>query len=125
MHRPRFPAVVCLGLVLSSAPISAHHSFSAEFDAKDHIILKGAVQQVDWANPHASIRLTVRGPDGTSANWEVEFGPPAVLSSRGVRKDDFRIGAQVTVDGYRGKKKALTVVARILTLPDGTELFVR
>lgn len=125
MHVPRFLAAVCLGLVLSGTPASAHHSFSAEFDAKNRITLKGTVRQVDWANPHTSIRLTVRGPDGATANWEVELGPPAMLLSRGVRKDDLRIGAQVTVDGYRGKHKALTVAARILTLSDGTELFVR
>ena len=125
MHGPRYMAAVCLGLALCGAPALAHHSFRAEFDASNRSTRKGTVRQVDWANPHVSVRLAVQGRDGTSVNWDVEFGPPSMLLSRGVRKGDFRIGAQVTIDGFRGKNNTQAMVARVLTLADGTELFVR
>ncbi len=123
------PALVCLALVLSGvlsrSAASAHHAFNADYDEKDRITLKGTVTVMEWANPHSRIVLAVRGADGTAATWEIELGTPGMLSSRGVRKEDIRIGALVTVDGYRARNKALTAAARILTLADGTELFVR
>lgn len=125
MHVPRFLAAVCLGLTLSAASASAHHAFNAEYDEKDRVRLTGAIREVEWVNPHALLRLTVREPDGKTTDWQVELGTPAMLSSRGVRKDDLRIGAKVTVDGYRARSKAMTAAARILTLSDGTDLFVR
>ena len=48
-----------------------------------------------------------------------------VLLSRGLRKDDFRVGMELVIDGYRAKTKAATAAGRIVTLTDGTELFLR
>ena len=119
------PLLVCLALALFDPSVSAHHAFNAEYDEEDRVTLRGTVTELQWANPHGRIVLAVRGADGASANWDIELGTPAMLSSRGVRTDDVRIGAQVSIDGYRARNKATTAAARILTLSDGTELFVR
>jgi len=57
--------------------------------------------------------------------WAVETAAPMVLLSRGLRKDDFRVGMELVIDGYRAKTKAATAAGRIVTLTDGTELFLR
>ena len=41
---------VCVSFV-AVAPVAAHHSFAAEFDAKAPVTLKGTVTQMDWVNP--------------------------------------------------------------------------
>ena len=123
--RPFLP-VVCVGLLLlSRMPAFAHHAFDADFDEKDRITLEGTLTKIEWMNPHGWIYVDVKGPDGRVTNWAIETGAPAVLVRRGLRKDDFRVGMEIIVDGYRARKKAATAAGRVVRLPDGTELFLR
>ena len=117
--------VVCAGLLGSQVPAFTHHAFDTEFDEKDRITLKGTLSKVEWVNPHCWIYIDVKGPDGTLATWAIETGSPATLLRRGLKQDDLRVGSEITVDGYRAKKKAETGAGRILRLMDGTELFLR
>lgn len=120
-----FALVVCAGLLNQEVPAYTHHAFDTEFDEIDRITLKGTLSKVEWVNPHCWIYIDVKGPDGRLANWAIETGSPATLLRRGLRQDDFRVGTEITVDGYRAKKKAETAAGRILRLMDGTELFLR
>ena len=47
-----FTIVGLAGVLLAAAPLLAHHSFAAEYDAKKPIELKGTITKVDWMNPH-------------------------------------------------------------------------
>jgi hypothetical protein len=42
---------VLFGGFLAVAPLPAHHSFSAEYDAKKSVEMKGIVTKVEWMNP--------------------------------------------------------------------------
>ena len=44
-------------------PVSAHHSFAAEFDDKKPVKLEGNVVRFEFMNPHSWIHLDVTGPD--------------------------------------------------------------
>ena len=53
MNKVRILAgLVVAGLIVGGGTASAHHSFSAEFDAAKPITIKGIVTKVDWTNPH-------------------------------------------------------------------------
>jgi hypothetical protein len=43
---------VIAALLASSAPVAAHHSFAAEYDATKPISVTGVVKKVEWQNPH-------------------------------------------------------------------------
>jgi len=120
-----FHSAVCVGLVLSCAPISAHHALNATFDERDRIMLRGTVTKIDWVNPHGWIYIDVKTANGPAAHWAIETAAPAALLARGVRKEDFPAGVEVGIDGYRARNRTMTVSGRIVRLPDGTELFLR
>jgi hypothetical protein len=118
-------AAISFGLLLAlSAPVRAHHSFAAEFDAAQPVQLRGTVTRMEWINPHAWIHIDVRKPDGTVEKWMIECGTPNTLLRRGFTKESVKAGIEIIVDGFRAKSGALRANGRDVVLPDGKKLFV-
>ena len=120
-------AVVLAGLavLLSQAPLWAHHAFAAEFDEKKPVkFLDATVTRVQLINPHSWIYVDVKMPNGTTENWAIEAGSPNILLRRGITRDTLKVGQKLVVDGYQSKDGSHRANGRDLTLPDGTKLFL-
>lgn len=112
-----------IGLLLATAPVSAHHAFAAEFDANQPLTLKGTIVKMEWVNPHGWLHIDVKDPAGKVVTWALEFGSPNSLLKRGLRKENLPIGAEVTVSAYRAKNGSSTAHAEKVTMADGKALF--
>ena len=123
--RRTLTSILFLGtfLCLSMALVSAHHAFSAEFDADRPVKLKGTVTKMEWVNPHSWIHIDVKKDDGSVESWMVEGGTPNTLLRRGFTKDSLAVGTQILVDGFQSKDGRLRANGRDITLPDGRALF--
>jgi hypothetical protein len=110
-------------IVAAAAPVFAHHSFAAEFDANKSINLTGSLTKLDWINPHARLYIDVKGPDGKVVNWEIELGPPAILLRNGWTKNSVKAGDMLIVSGSLAKDGTNLANARSVTLADGTKVF--
>ncbi len=124
----RSPLAVMLGAMsmvsaFAAAPLHAHHSFAAEFDATRPVLFSGTVTKMDWINPHVWIHMTVTQPNGKTEEWMVEGGAPTVLFRRGFSKTSLQAGTKIVVDGYRAKDGTNKMNAREVTFADGRKLF--
>jgi Family of unknown function (DUF6152) len=117
-------AIVALFVIGRAAPLSAHHAFAAEFDAKKPVKFEGTITKMQWTNPHVWFYVDVKTPDGKVENWAFEAGTPNVLFRRGFTKNSLLPGTKVIVDGYQSKDGSHRANGRDITLADGTKLFL-
>ena len=116
--------VVGVTLLVGTPRLSAHHAFSAEFDADRPIELHGTVSKTEWINPHSWIHVDVEGEDGQVVTWAIECGAPNSLMRRGLNKNSVPVGTELVIDGFGAKDGSNTANARDITLPDGSTFFV-
>jgi hypothetical protein len=115
--------VASLGLLATTAPMMAHHSFTAEYDAAKPISLSGTVTKVEWMNPHARFYVDVKDDAGKVINWELELGSPNALMRLGWTRNSLKPGDQVMVEGSLAKDGSKLANARKVTLADGRKVF--
>ena len=112
-----FALGVIFSVLVAGAPVSAHHSFAAEFDSEKPIALTGIVTKVEWTNPHVWFYINVKDPNtGSVTNWGAEMGPPHGLQRRGWRQNTLKIGDAVTVAGSMAKSGVKRMNASKVTL---------
>ena len=117
--RPLLSLLAGALLLATATSAVAHHAFSAEFDADQALDLKGVVTKSKWVNPHSWLYFDVKNTDGSVTNWGVEFGTPNALASKGLTKEDVKVGSEVRIKGYKSKNGGPYGYSVTMTLADG------
>src|SRR5262249_59102370 len=99
--RTRSVLLLVLALHVGAAPVFAHHSFAAEFDAKQPVKLTGTVTKAEWTNPHVWFYIDVKDETGKITNWGMEMGGPNGLLRAGWTRNSMKAGDEVTVDRFK------------------------
>ena len=101
----------------------AHHSFAAEFDAKQPTTLRGKLTKMEWVNPHVWLHIDVTVA-GKVVNWAIEANGPNALMRQGLRQSDFPLAAEIVVEGYRAKNGSPTASGTTVKFADGRNFFL-
>ena len=111
-------------LLAAAAPMTAHHSVSAEFDTAKPITLTGTIKQIEWTNPHIYTHVETKDADGKLVVYRVEGAAPNGLFRQGWRKDSLKQGEVVTVSGIRAKSPtSMNIGQATITTADGRKIF--
>jgi hypothetical protein len=116
-------AAVTLGLVLLLvAPLFAHHSFAAEFDANSCREFTGTLTKIDWQNPHGYFYMDVKDATGKVESWSFQTYALITLKRAGIERQFFieNIGKEIWVKGCLAKNgRSNYAAAGLLKGPDG------
>jgi hypothetical protein len=108
---------------LAAAPLWAHHSAAAEYDASRLLVLTGTVNRVEWTNPHVFFNLNVKDQNGKIVNWRLEMASPNGMLRQGWMPYTLKPGDVVTVEAYAAKDYDAAAKIHRVKVPGGRWLF--
>ena len=106
------------------APLWAHHSAAAEFDAAKLLVLTGTITKVEWTNPHVHCYLNVKSSTGAAVEWYLEMASPNGMRRQGWLPHTIKPGDRVTIEAFAAKDYATAAKAHRVKIADGRWLFV-
>ncbi len=101
---------------------SAHHS-NASYNRDHQTKLKGTVVEFKWTNPHIEIIFVVKGRGGAIDRWVGEGPSPSQMTENGWTQNTLKPGDRITLVGNPPRSGALSIRLRLVTLPNGKDLF--
>ena len=78
--------VVLCGLLVASASLHAHHSLAGMYSLGKEAKVTGAFKAFRLVNPHSSLKLEVKGPNGAIVEWAFLGGSVQQFARLGIGK---------------------------------------
>jgi hypothetical protein len=114
--------VALWGWLMASGSLQAHHSIAGVYDMKAEKELSGTVEKVQFTNPHGSLAVTVKNPDGSTTEWVMTLGSATALAQRGIGKtgpNALHTGDNIKVKFLPAKDGSPLGFLKSVTMPDG------
>ena len=113
-------AVLC-GCLMAGAPAQAHHSLAGVYDMKGEKEVTGTLTKIQFVNPHGSLHLEVKNPDGTTTEWVFTTGSATTLAERGIGKSSnmLKPGDTITAKFIPARNGNPLGFLKTVTLADG------
>lgn len=113
-------SMLAVALLVSVAPVVAHHSAAAAYDETKRVEAQGTVTKVLVRNPHSWVFLESADDKGQKIEWQIEMGG---VPSMAWTKDALPIGTAVKVVGHPSRAQGSHgLTAATFTKADGTPI---
>ena len=96
MNKRTVGCVLVGGLLMAGVSLQAHHSLAGVYDMKKEAEVSGSVEKIQFVNPHGSMTISVKNPDGTTTDWVCTTGSATRLADRGLGKGTLKVGDTIT-----------------------------
>lgn len=99
MNRWTVGCVVLCGVLVAGASVHAHHSLAGMYALGKEAKVTGAFKAFRLVNPHSSMKLEVKGPDGSIVEWSFLGGSVQQIARLGLREGPNALtpGDEITV----------------------------
>jgi len=87
---------------LAAIPAFAHHG-TAGYDLEKVVTVKGTVEDFEWTNPHAVVRILAKNEKGENEEWTIELGAPGIMARSGWSKNSMKQGDEVIAETHPAK----------------------
>ena len=117
----------CGWLMAASGSLQAHHSIAGVYDMKGEKEVSGTLANIKFTNPHGSLAVAVKNPDGSTTPWVLTMGSATSLAQRGIGKtgpNALHLGDNITVKFLPAKNGSPLGFLRAVTMPDGHVIVV-
>jgi hypothetical protein len=107
---------------MTAGSLLAHHSLAGVYDMKKDMELSGELDSVKFVNPHGSLTVAVKNPDGTTTNWVLTLGSATALAQRGIGRtgpNALHPGDKITVKFLPAKDGSPLGFLKTVVMPDG------
>lgn len=115
--------VVLCGLLMASASLQAHHSLAGMYSLGKEAKVTGAFKAFRLVNPHSSLKVEVKGADGSIVEWSFLGGSVQQLARLGIGKtgpNALKAGDEITVTCVPAADgKSPIGLLSAITYPDG------
>ena len=125
MIKQALGCVVVFGCLMASTSLQAHHSTAGVYDPGKEGEVTGTLAKLQFVNPHGSITVTVKNPDGTTTDWTFTTGSATALAERGITKvgpNALKLGEELTVTFVPARNGSPLGGFKSLKRADGTVL---
>src|SRR5436309_7997682 len=89
---------------------------------KKEMEMSGSVEQIKFVNPHGSLMIAAKNPDGTTTSWVMTLGSATALAQRGIGKtgaNALHAGDSIKIKFIPAKDGSPLGFLQSVTYPDG------
>jgi hypothetical protein len=114
--------VLACGWLMAGASLQAHHSLAGVYDMRKEGEVSGSLAKIQLTNPHGSLTVAVKNPDGSTTDWVMTTGSATSLAQRGIGKtgpNALKAGETITVKFLPAKNGSPLGFLKTVVTADG------
>jgi hypothetical protein len=104
---------------MANGSLQAHHSLAGVYEMKKEAEVSGTLTKIQFVNPHGSMTLSVKNPDGSTTDWVFTTGSATTLAERGVGKGVLKAGDAITAKFIPARNGSPLGFLKSITTADG------
>ena len=127
MIRRTLGCLVVGGLLMAGGTLQAHHSLAGVYDMKGEKEVSGTLTKILLVNPHGSLHLAVKNPEGGTTQWVFTTGSATTLADRGISKlgpNALKAGEAITAKYIPARNGSPLGFLKSITRADGSVLMI-
>ena len=117
--------VALCGWLMAGGALSAHHSLAGVYDLQKELALSGSLTKLEFVNPHSTVHVAVKNPDGSTTEWVMLTASNAILVRNGIVRsgpNGLKAGDVITIKCFPAKNGNPFWFVKSVVLPDQREV---